>query len=53
LISVQLTFEKEEEIDHRGEKEGKGIIRRRNRRIRGEMVIRGTNIITGKATEHF
>jgi hypothetical protein len=53
LISVQLTFGKDEEIDQRGEEKGKGIIRRRNRRIRGEMDIRSTNIITGKATEHF
>lgn len=36
MISVQLTFGKDEEIDQRGEKEIKGIIRRRNRRIRGE-----------------
>jgi len=52
LSSVQLTFEKDEERDQRGEG-GKGIIRRRNRRMRGEIDIRGTNIVTGKATEHF
>jgi hypothetical protein len=49
LISVQLTFEKDEEKDQRGREGGKGIIRRRNIR----MDIRGTNITTGKATERF
>jgi len=53
LISVQLTFEKDEEVDQRGGKRGKGIIRRRNRKIHGVMDIRGTNIITRKTTERF
>jgi hypothetical protein len=52
LISVQLTFEKDEEVVQRGGEGGKGIIRRRNRRMRGKMDIRGTNITTGKATEY-
>jgi len=54
FISVQLTFKKVEEIQQREGEGGKGIIRRRNRRMRGEVDIGGTIIIiTTKATEHF
>jgi hypothetical protein len=53
LISVQLTFEKDEEVDQRGGEGGKEIIRKRNRRMRGEMDIRGTNIVTGMQQKTF
>jgi hypothetical protein len=49
VILFKLTVERDEEIDQRG---GEGRIIRR-RRMHGERDIRGTNIITGKATEHF
>jgi hypothetical protein len=50
---VQLAFEKDEEIDQRKAEGGKEIIRRRNRRIHGEMDIRGWSVITRKTKEQF
>jgi hypothetical protein len=53
LISVQLTFEKDEEIDQRRGEGGKGIIRRRKRRMHGDMDIRGSSVSTGKVRGQF